>query len=109
MRSRSIADATLTALGDPTRRAILECLRTGPLSVGEIAATLPVSRPAVSRHLRLLRSAGLVSAARSGTRHFYRLDGAGTRAVRAYLDRLWGDAAGRFQLVARNLPPRRSR
>lgn len=109
MRAKSLPDAALTALGDPTRRAILERLRAGPLSVGEIAAALPVSRPAVSRHLRLLRSVGLVSEARRGTRHIYRLDGAGTQTVREYLDRVWGEAANRFQLVARNLRPRRPR
>jgi DNA-binding transcriptional ArsR family regulator len=102
-------DHTLTALGDASRRAILECLTTGPLSVGDIAAQLPISRPAVSRHLRLLQSVGLVSVTCVGTRHFYGLDSTGTEAVKAYLDRVWGEAATRFQFVARNVRPRQRR
>src|SRR5450631_4879093 len=107
MRPPRQQDHTLTALGDRSRRAILECLSAGPLPVGDIAAQLPISRPAVSRHLRLLQSVGLVSVTRVGTRHFYQLDSAGTEAVKEYLDRVWGEAATRFQLVARNLRPRR--
>jgi DNA-binding transcriptional ArsR family regulator len=102
---RQAADI-LTALGDASRRTILERLATGPQSVGDIAAQLPISRPAVSRHLRLLRSAGLVGLTRVGTRNFYGLDASGAEEVRAYLDRLWGDAATRFQLAARNVRPR---
>jgi len=77
----------LTALGDPTRRAILETLRDGPRAVGEIARGLPVSRPAVSQHLRVLREAGLVRARREGTRHVYGVDRAGLVEVRDYLEK----------------------
>jgi DNA-binding transcriptional ArsR family regulator len=107
MRPQRQPDDALSVLGDASRRAILERLTRGPQSVGDIAAKLPISRPAVSRHLRLLQSVGLVSVTRVGTRHFYRLDSAGTEAVKEYLDRVWGEAATRFQLVARNLRPRR--
>lgn len=98
--------AALDALGDPTRRAILEILGRGDRSVGQLAADLPVSRPAVSRHLRLLKEAGLVSDRASGTRRLYRLDGAGAEAVRAYLEELWGEAGARFRLAAENTAPR---
>ncbi len=98
--------AALDALGDPTRRAILELLSRGDRSVGQLAADLPVSRPAVSRHLRLLKEAGLVRDWAEGTRRFYRLDAAGAQAVRAYLEALWGDAAVRFRLAAENTTPR---
>jgi DNA-binding transcriptional ArsR family regulator len=94
------------ALGDPTRRQILSLLSSGDRSVREIADALPVSRPAVSRHLRLLRSAGLVAEEPRGTRHIYRLQDEGLAAVRGYLDRVWGDAAARFRLAAENLPER---
>jgi DNA-binding transcriptional ArsR family regulator len=97
----------LDALGDPTRRAILEALAGGNLSVREIADRLPVSRPAVSRHLRLLKEAGLVADRPEGTRRVYSLDAAGAEEVRAYLERLWGEAAARFRLVAENTGPGR--
>ena len=93
------------ALGDPNRRAIVELLGAGPSggrSVGELAEGLPISRPAVSRHLRLLKAAGLVVEEPRGTRRLYRLHDEGLEAVRAYLDRVWGDAAARFRLVAEN-------
>ena len=93
------------ALGDPNRRAIVELLGAGPSggrSVGELAGALPISRPAVSRHLRLLKEAGLVVEEPRGTRRLYRLHDEGLEAVRAYLDRVWGDAAARFRLVAEN-------
>ena len=90
------------ALGDPNRRAIVEVLRGGPCSVQEIADGLPISRPAVSRHLRLLKTAGLVVEEPAGTRRIYRLHDEGVEAVRAYLEQVWGDAAGRFRLVAEN-------
>jgi DNA-binding transcriptional ArsR family regulator len=77
------------ALGDPNRRAIVEALRDGPQPVREIAARLPISRPAVSRHLRLLQDAGLVSSAPEGTRRLYRLYDEGVEAVRAYLEDVW--------------------
>lgn len=90
------------ALGDPNRRAIVELLGGGRRSVGDIAAALPISRPAVSRHLRLLRSAGLVVEEPAGTRRIYRLHNEGVEAVRAYLEQVWGEAAARFRLVAEN-------
>jgi DNA-binding transcriptional ArsR family regulator len=95
------------ALGDPTRRAILESLRGGPMPVGDIAAGLPVSRPAVSKHLRLLESAGLVTCEARGTRRLYRLHDDGIDAVRGYLEQVWGEAAARFRLAADNLGDRR--
>jgi DNA-binding transcriptional ArsR family regulator len=90
------------ALGDPHRRKIVELLRDGERSVREIADELPISRPSVSRHLRLLTNAGLVTAEPRGTRRLYRLHGEGAEAVRAYLERVWGEAAGRFRIVAEN-------
>jgi DNA-binding transcriptional ArsR family regulator len=90
------------ALGDPHRRAILELLRGGELSVREIADEMPITRPAVSRHLRLLKEAGLVTSSAEGTRRLYRLHHDGADAVRAYLEEVWGDAAARFRLVADN-------
>ena len=90
------------ALGDPNRRAIVELLAGRPRSVQEIADELPISRPAVSRHLRLLKDAGLVVDQPSGTRRLYRLDELGVEAVRDYLERVWGEAAARFRLVAEN-------
>lgn len=95
------ADA-FEALADPHRRTIVEQLGHGPRSVGEIAGDLPISRPAVSRHLRLLREAGLVTAETCGRRRLYRLNEAGAEEVRAYLTRVWGDAVARFRLVAEN-------
>jgi DNA-binding transcriptional ArsR family regulator len=92
--------AALDALGDPTRRAILERLLGGPLSVGEIAVGLPVSRPAVSQHLRVLRQAGLVSERRQGTRRLYRLDPTGLAGLRAYVDRFWSEALAGFTAAA---------
>ena len=76
-----------------------------PRSVREIADVLPISRPAVSRHLRLLKEAGLVADEAAGTRRLYRLDDAGAEAVRAYLERVWGEAIARFRLVAENTRP----
>jgi len=90
------------ALGDPNRRAILEVLGGGRRSVREIADALPISRPAVSRHLRLLKAAGLVVEEAQGTRRIYQLHDDGVAAVRAYLERVWGEAAARFRLVADN-------
>lgn len=90
------------ALADPHRRALVEQLGHGPRSVSELAAGLPISRPAVSRHLRLLREAGLVTAETRGRLHLYRLDEAGAEEIRRYLERVWGDALGRFRLLAEN-------
>jgi DNA-binding transcriptional ArsR family regulator len=95
------------ALGDPNRRAIVELLAAGDRSVSELAGELPISRPAVSRHLRLLKEAGLVADRAEGTRRLYRLDDEGIAAVRDYLEQVWGEAAARFRLVAENTRERR--
>jgi DNA-binding transcriptional ArsR family regulator len=93
------------ALGDPNRRAIVELLGVRGRSVRELADELPISRPAVSRHLRLLKGAGLVVEEPVGTRRIYRLHDEGVEAVRAYLEQVWGDAATRFRLTAENTGP----
>ncbi|TAL11075.1 MAG: ArsR family transcriptional regulator [Chloroflexota bacterium] len=93
------------ALGDANRRSIVELLGTSERSVQELADALPISRPAVSRHLRLLKEAGLVVEEARGTRHIYRLHDEGIAAVQAYLERVWGEAAARFRLVAENRRP----
>jgi DNA-binding transcriptional ArsR family regulator len=90
------------ALGDPHRRTIVELLRDGDRSVQELADRLPISRPAVSRHLRLLKEAGLATDRPEGTRRLYRLHDEGPEAVRAYLEQVWGDAAARFRTAAEN-------
>src|SRR3954447_8065868 len=90
------------ALGDRNRRAIVEQLRAGDRSVRELADALPISRPAVSRHLRLLKQAGLVTDRAVGTRRLYRLHDEGIDAVREYLEQVWGEAAARFKLLAEN-------
>ncbi len=94
------------ALGDPNRRAILTLLAEGGRSVGDLARALPISRPAVSRHLRLLRAAGLVDEEPRGTQRIYRLQSEGLDAVRRYLEEVWGDAAARFRLLAENIDKR---
>lgn len=86
----------LDALADPTRRRILERLRHGPLRVTEIAAGLPVSRPAVSQHLKLLKDCGLVVQMQAGARHSYAIAPQGLGELRAYLDELWEDALAAF-------------
>lgn len=88
------------ALADPTRRSVFERLRKGPRAVGDIADGLPVSRPAVSQHLRVLKEARLVTAYRDGTRQFYAIDTQGLAAVRDYLDSFWGDALNAFKAYA---------
>jgi len=93
------------ALGDPNRRAIVELLAGGDRSVRELADALPITRPAVSRHLRLLKDAGLVVDRPVGTRRLYRLHDEGIAAVRAYLEQVWGEAATRFRLAAENTDP----
>jgi DNA-binding transcriptional ArsR family regulator len=97
------------ALGDPNRRAIVSLLRGGDRSVRELAEALPISRPAVSRHLRLLKEAGLVRDRREGTRSLYRLHGEGFQEVRTYLEEVWGDASARFRLAAENTSKRTGR
>jgi DNA-binding transcriptional ArsR family regulator len=92
--------AKLDVLGDPSRRAIFELLAQRPSSVGELAAQLPISRPAVSQHLRVLREGGLVISQAVGTRRVYRLNPDGVRALRAWLDRVWEDALTGFHKTA---------
>jgi DNA-binding transcriptional ArsR family regulator len=91
----------LDALGNPVRRAILHELRAGPLPVGDIAAGLPVSRPAVSRHLRVLESAGLVQAREEGTRHVYSVRIDGFASVRDFVDAFWDTALARLEELSR--------
>jgi DNA-binding transcriptional ArsR family regulator len=88
------------ALGDPTRRLVFERVARRPMSVGELAAGLSVTRPAVSQHLKVLRSAGLVAHQALGTRRIYRVDPRGVTAMRNYLDRFWGHALTRFKAAA---------
>lgn len=90
----------MNALGDPTRRAIFEQLARGPKAVGELANAVPVSRPAVSQHLRVLKSAGLVSERPDGTRRVYRIDRDGIAALRAYFEGFWDQALANFQAEA---------
>jgi DNA-binding transcriptional ArsR family regulator len=96
------ATSPFEALADPHRRAILELLHGGARSVREIADEMPITRPAVSRHLRLLKQAGLVTSSAEGTRRLYQLHDHGLDAVRAYLEHVWGDAAASFRTAAEN-------
>src|SRR3954469_19241271 len=91
---------SLQALGDPTRRAVLEELRHGPRAVGELAARLPVSRPAVSQHLRVLKEAGLGAERQNGTRRLYRVDPDGLAELREYLEGFWEVALANFKAAA---------
>jgi DNA-binding transcriptional ArsR family regulator len=95
------ANGVFDALGDTTRRQIFESLRGGPRSVGELASGLPVSRPAVSQHLRVLKEAGLVSDRKEGTRRLYRIEPGGLAGLRDYFDGFWGEALERFAAEAR--------
>jgi DNA-binding transcriptional ArsR family regulator len=90
------ADRVFSALNDPTRRAVFERLRHGPRPVGEIARGLPVSRPAVSQHLKVLKEAGLVDDRAEGTRRIYQIDPKGLGAMRAWLDQFWEAALDAF-------------
>jgi DNA-binding transcriptional ArsR family regulator len=94
------ADRAFSALYDPTRRAVLERLRDGPRPVGEIARDLPVSRPAVSQHLKVLKEAGLVNDRSEGTRRIYHIDPSGLGALRAWLDQFWDAALVAFAAEA---------
>jgi DNA-binding transcriptional ArsR family regulator len=105
------ASAALGALADPMRQDIVRLLAHEPRAVGEIAAVMPVSRPAISKHLKVLVAAGLVENRREGTRNIYALREAGISEVRSFLDALWTTALRRFALVAENTsttPKRRS-
>ena len=90
----------IAALADPTRRAVFELLRDGPRPVGELARGLPVSRPAVSQHLRALKRAGLVTERKEGTRRLYQVDPSGLEALRTYFDEFWTDALAAFKAAA---------
>ena len=90
------------ALGDANRRRILRLLSSGDKPVQEIASAMTISRPAVSRHLRLLKDAGMVTERPEGTRRIYHLQEQGLHAVAAYLEGVWGEAAARFRLLAEN-------
>ena len=92
-----LAPAALSCLGDSTRRAIFERLAVRPAAVGELTEHLPVSRPAVSQHLRVMREAGLVTQTAQGTRRIYRLDPRGIGAMREWLDRHWASALAAFE------------
>jgi DNA-binding transcriptional ArsR family regulator len=92
--------AVMDALGDPTRRAVFDRLREGPRSVGEVAEGLPVSRPAVSQHLRVLREAGLVAERRVGTKRIYELSPGGLVELRAYFDQFWSQALDAYKEAA---------
>ena len=94
-------------LGDASRRAIFEMLARGPASVGQLADRLPISRPAVSQHLRVLKDGGLVIDEAVGTRRVYRLNPDGVAALRAWLDQLWSDSLAAFQKAAETDPDAR--
>lgn len=102
MTPASAGGGPFEALGDAHRREILRLLSEGARPVSEIAAALPISRPAVSRHLRLLKDAGMVAEEARGTRRIYHLQEQGMQAVQDYLERVWGEAAARFRLLAEN-------
>ena len=106
MSVRSAAATALDALGDPTRRRVLELLRDGERAVVDVAAELPVSRPAVSQHLRVLKGAGLVTERKDGRRHLYAVDADGLAPLRAYLETFWDDALARFKAKAEAPLPR---
>jgi len=91
------------ALGDPTRRAIFECLARRPMAVGQLSGELPVTRPAVSQHLKVLKQAGLVTDRADGTRRIYRVNSDGVRAIHVYLDQMWSQALAGFQQAAQQI------
>src|SRR5215469_1850499 len=97
-------DLVLDALGDRHRRAIVRLLAQGPQPVHELAAVLPISRPAVSRHLRLLKEAGLVVDRPAGNERIYQLHAQGIGVLQAYVDEVWGEAIARYRLLADNWP-----
>ena len=101
-----LADTALDALGNAERRGLIRALAEGPKSVGELAGNLPISRPAVSRHLRLLEDAGLVAHRAEGTRNVYRLDSGGLQATAEWLTGFWDEAEARLKLLAENTTPK---
>lgn len=109
MKARVHRGDPFDALGNSHRRAIVELLVAKPRSVQEIADRLPISRPAVSRHLRLLNKAGLVADEQVGARRLYRLDEQGAEAARQYLAQVWGHVGARFRLFAENTRPSKTR
>jgi DNA-binding transcriptional ArsR family regulator len=102
MPGEALVNDPFAALGDPHRRAIIELLTAGNRSVSEIADRLPISRPAVSRHLRLLKEAGLVVDRAEGTRRLYSLDATGAEMMARYMRQVWGEAIARYRIVAEN-------
>ena len=102
MAYKTFEDAVFDALAAPTRRAVFERLRAGPASVGEIAAGLPVSRPAVSQHLDVLKRAGLVSDRRDGVKRIYAVNPDAVAALRDYFDAFWDDALAAFKRSLEN-------
>jgi DNA-binding transcriptional ArsR family regulator len=109
LRNQNLPDIALDALGNAERRGLLRALAAGPLSVGELAADLPISRPAVSRHLKQLEEAGLVTHRSEGTRNLYALDAAGMLETAQWLNSFWDEAETRLRLVAENTAPPRSK
>jgi DNA-binding transcriptional ArsR family regulator len=105
MAESEVAGDPFEAIGDATRREILRLLSEGDKPVHEIASALPISRPAVSRHLKLLADAGLVAQRADGTRRIYHLEAGGLESVKVFLEGVWGDAAARFRLLAENSEP----
>ena len=95
--------AALGALGDPTRRAIFECLARRPMAVGQLSAELPVTRPAVSQHLKVLKQVGLVTDHADGTRRIYQINPEGVQAIHYYLDQMWNQALNGFRLAAQQI------
>ncbi|TPV92565.1 MAG: winged helix-turn-helix transcriptional regulator [Myxococcales bacterium FL481] len=101
----SSSDAVLDALGNATRRDMLQALGERPRTVGELGEAFPISRPAVSKHLKVLETAGLVRHVSEGTRNIYELDLTGFEAARRWLDGFWDQALARFRLLAENSEP----
>lgn len=102
MKTYALGGEILAALSDPTRRSVFERLAAGPRSVGELARELPVSRPAVSQHLKVLKSAGLVADRAAGTRRIYQLDRSGLEELRAYFEQFWNRALEGFKAAVEN-------
>ena len=106
MTESTLEDSCLDALGSPVRRQIMRLLQPGPRYVSEIAAELPVSRPAVSKHLKILEQAALVRHTAAGKKNLYWLDKEGFAAARGWLDSFWRDAFARLSLVSENAEPK---